>query len=150
MMIGRDFVETDRDAAYAFRELLGEIISFDDEGRWKVKNSSQEEVSEIMRNAIRDLRFRQRKGRQLLAEGKLIQDPELSAIYSSFTGQMVVIEIVREHIEEKSADGLKLWVENHFETDETGRLKPRGGSIEYLGEIVAASREIASNLKSDF
>lgn len=150
ILIGRDFVVTERDPGYAFREITGEIISFDEDGRWEVKKSSQEEVSEIMKDALRDLRFRQRKGRQLLAEGELIEDQELSSIYSSFTGQMVVIEIIRERIERSSADGLQLWVENHFETDETGRLKPRGESIEFLSEIVAASLEIASNLKSDF
>ncbi|NNE94381.1 MAG: hypothetical protein HKN23_22250, partial [Verrucomicrobiales bacterium] len=139
-----------KDAGYAFKQVIGELLESDKNGKLRVKKEKESDLSSNMKEALKTLREAARKGREFDKLTEAIADEELKEIYQSPTGKMIVVQMIQDEMRSLNFDGLALWIDEHFEKGAEGKLQPKAETTRLLARIVKRAEEIAANLKSDF
>ena len=137
------------DPGEAVRRLLGQVLRKGDDGRLHVRtDESEEEVAEFVRELFRMSREVRRRGRVIDEHAAQLADREMRSALESLGGKFVVIQMVQRSLRGADFDGLRVWVEHHFEAVD-GRLTLRTEAEPEIRQMIREARELQEELAKD-
>lgn len=128
---------------------LSEVLHEED-GKLRVRDEAQEEITWQMQEFFEVSRELRRRGRKFDALAEKVQDEPLAQVLASAPGQFLISFTVHHDLEKRQFDGFGRWVEEHFDAAEDGKLTLKADAIEAIEEMLIETQEIEAQLKSEF
>lgn len=137
-------------ATEAAREWLTQIVTKNENGKYELTISSEEDFNARVEDFYRQYRDLRRRSRIIDEFTTQLTDPALATAMQSIPGKQQLTTLVLESIPRPEVDGLQLWFESHFtQTDDGWQLND--GASEAIEQFLSEAAEMESELgKDDF
>jgi hypothetical protein len=146
--IAEDFDADSPDPDSALKDLLGQILQEDAEGRLRVKEEQAEELTNGLREMFRNHREFRRRGRVVDQLAENLDDEALRAALQSIPGKYVVLKMIEQRLASQSRDPFSTWVKDRFESIDGG-IGIKDSAAEEIQSIVNQVQEINRELEKD-
>lgn len=136
------------DPAKVIAAQIRKALSKDADGKYRVLPEVAEEVAGEIKDPVRTAEKEDRGLKIVSMWGEKLEDPELREIFTSRYGKFEVERTMKEALSIRNYDGLKSWIEKHFDTSAAGfTLKAASkGEIEaILAEVDRLEKESKKN-----
>jgi len=138
----------DADPAKYVAAKLKQALSKDADGKYRVLPEVAEELSREIKDPVRTAEKEDRALKIISMFGQKVEDKELREIFTSRYGRFEVERSMKERLSVRSYDGLKSWVERHFEATGTAlklRTTSKGELETMMAEIERLEKESKKN-----
>ena len=136
------------DPAKVIAAQIRKALSKDADGKYRVLPEVAEEVNGEIKDPVRTAEKEDRGLKIVSMWGEKIEDPELREIFTSRYGKFEVERTMKEALSIRSYDGLRSWIDRHFDKSAAGfALKAASkGEIEtILAEVDRLEKESKKN-----
>jgi hypothetical protein len=124
------------------------LLTENEQGRLIVPEERGEEVKNFVANDFARHREIRRRGRIVDEFAAQLADPQLSRVYSSIAGKLLLAEQLEIQVRRQPVDGLALWLSDHFDETAAG-FEMKAGMDESLQSILDLATEVAGQLSQD-
>ncbi|MBL8871124.1 MAG: M56 family metallopeptidase [Planctomycetaceae bacterium] len=137
-------------ATEAAQEWLTQVVSKNENGKYELTISSDEDFNSRVEDFYRQFRDLRRRGRIIDEFATQLNDPALATAMQSIPGKQQLTTLVLESIPRPEVDGLQLWFESHFtQTDNGWQLNDGAGEV--IDQFINEAAELENELgKDDF
>ena len=137
-------------ATEAAQEWLTQVVSKNENSKYELTLSSDEDFNSRVEDFYRQFRDLRRRGRIIDEFANQLNDPALATAMQSIPGKQQLTTLVLESIPRPDVDGLQLWFESHFtQTDNGWQLNDGAGEV--IDQFINEATELESELgKDDF
>ena len=113
-----------------------------------VREDRQDEVSEFSRSLLRANRNLRRQLRTVDRRVAEVPQEKLGDVLASTESKLILVEKIKQHMQQREFDAWPDWVQNHFESI-NGKYHFRADAKELLDVLNQASSEIQRELEND-
>ncbi len=112
-----------------------------DDGKYQILPEVAEEVGREMKDPAQAQAKEERALRMVSMYGEKMEDPELKAIFTSYFGRHEVERAAKEALSIQNPDGLKAWIDRHFDPA-AGGYRLRADSKPEIEAVLAEAEKI--------
>jgi len=150
MIVVREMNYSPITADDAAREWLSDTVTKGDDSKYTITSESPEDVKSRCEDFFREYRELRRRGRTIDEFATQLADKKLAAAIQTFSGKLLLQDLVEGSARRPDVDGLQLWVNAHFEETAEG-LKLQDWAGDEINGILDEAAELEEQLsKTDF
>lgn len=147
MLIAQDYEVSSATPETAVHAMLSEGLEMGDDAV-KLREEVRGEFTELAREVLREYRTLKRKARPLDRFAEKVKDPVLATVLKSDAGKLVIADAIKSDYASRRFDGLRVWVDEHFENTPSGYVFKGDYEPEvqdFLEQINQVEQELANN-----
>lgn len=146
--LGADYELSSASPEEAVKAMIAEGVTTNTAGKVMLRDEFKGEFVEQARDAMREFRTLMRKTKPIQRFAEKVQDAEAANSLKSTAGKLAIATAIREAYAGRSFDGLRRWIDDHFEQTGDGYVL-REDNEEMVKDFLNQMQEVETELGSD-